>query len=697
MNGTPQNLTGHLSEVALACQRTLSNNPCHPEALIGVSLVALASNQIEAAVKTATAAVAAAPAMVVAWVALGQALKAADRLAEARQACTQALQLDGTNALAHLGLGELYLACEHIEDAIAEFNCALIRQPNLAAAHLGLGNAHAILKRNAEALAHYDRALTLHPRMPEAEFAAGFILARMGSIDEAETRYRRAIAARPDFAAAWVNLGSLLRDRGHEVMAEAALRRAASLRPGLVSAWINLAALERDRNRAAEAERHLRTALDLNPNQVEALIAWCQFCVHQHDLPAAWQWLNRALAIDPRQNEAMNMKGILLHSEGRCAEAVAAFEQAEKFGSHSAASNRGNSLLDLGCIGEALRAHQSAVDRDPAHAGAAYNLALTQLRLGDWTSGWRNYEARWRFREVHHSPRIFRQPRWRGEQLHGRRILLHAEQGLGDTIQFCRFAGLVAAHGGHVILQVQPPVERLLHSLEVARSGRAEVALLGVEPPAFDLECPLMSLPAVFGTTIETVPSTCPYLYAGREAARQKLTDFHSVHPGPRIGLAWAGNPRYKADRARSMRLETLAPLLRTIPANWISLQKGEAAHQLAALPADISVLDGSSHDRDLADTAALLATLDLVLTTDTSIAHLAGAMAIPVWIVLPHLADWRWMQSIATTPWYPSARLFRQSVPGDWQGVFDRVIAQLAHFSTANPRDRSELASIND
>ena len=187
-----------------------------------------------------------------------------------------------------------------------------------------------------------------------------------------------------------------------------------------------------------------------------------------------------------------------------------------------------------------------------------------------------------------------------------------------------------------------------------------------------------MSLPAVFGTTSETVPWAGAYLGADEQLVREKRKRFASNRPGPRVGLAWAGNPKYKADAARSMRLGTLVPLLRAVDANWISLQKGEAAEQLASLPDDVCVQDGSSSERDLAETAALMATLDLVITTDTCIAHLAGAMAKPVWILLPHLADWRWMEVSEQTPWYPTARLFRQKVTGDWAGVVERVIAEV-------------------
>jgi len=262
-------------------------------------------------------------------------------------------------------------------------------------------------------------------------------------------------------------------------------------------------------------------------------------------------------------------------------------------------------------------------------------------------------------------------------------VLLHAEQGLGDTIQFCRYATLVVARGGTAILEVQEPVERLMGSLGAARAGLVDIARLGAERlQSFDLECPLMSLPAVFGTTVETVPWAGAYLGAEEEAAEEKRRQFPSVGTGPRVGLAWAGNPRYKGDVHRSVRVESLLPLLRRLGFTWISLQKGEAAGQLKGLPGDVLLLDGSSGDTDLAETAALVATLDLVITTDTCIAHLAGAMGKPVWILLPHLGDWRWMQERETTPWYPTARLLRPTKPGDWAGLVKRVAGELEGFA---------------
>jgi tetratricopeptide (TPR) repeat protein len=690
--------TKSLREVAESYQRVLMTNPKHAESLAGMCVVALASGQNEAAVRMAEAAVDAAPEMAVAHVALGQALKACGRNEEAERAYGKALDLSGAEALAWLGLGELRLAAGKTEEAKREFERALHCQPALVPAHMGLGNALAMEGNSETALASYERALRLRGKLPEGEFAAGYVLARMGKHKEAERRYRRALVLRPDFAAAWMNLGALLHEEGRDLYAEAALRRAVELRPDLAAGWLNLAMLERERDRTEAAEACLQKAFALNPEQVETHIAWCQLSAKRGDTAGAWGWLSRALARNAEHPEALNMMGILLHKEGRFAEAIEAFERAEAVGHLAASSNRGNCLLDMGRMDEALAAHELAVGRDPQHPGARYNLALTQIRLGDWKRGWPGYEARWGFREVHRRPRVFRQQRWRGEPLEGQRVLLHAEQGLGDTIQFCRYAALVAARGGFPVLQVQQPVERLMRSLALVQAGSAEVARLGERNGlSFDLECPLLSLPAVFGTTPETVPWQGAYLAADGELPANRwvartfgagrIARQDACLGGLRVGVAWAGNPRYKADAQRSMHLRALTNLLRTPGIVWVSLQKGSAAEQISELDGDVRLLDGSSGDRDLADTAALVAGLDLVITTDTAIAHLAGAMARPVWILLPHLADWRWGNEGESSPWYPTARLYRQATAGDWEGLLGRVISDLIELNEARPR----------
>lgn len=676
MNGF--DLTGRLTEVAAGYQQVLMKNPNDAKALLGMGLVAIASGQAAAAVQMAEAGVRVAPQMGAGWVTLGQALKAAGRGEEAEAAYRKAIALDGMDPLARQGLGELWLARERSEEAIFEFELALRRQPLMPAALMGMGNALAMQNKNAEAFDFYERVLAQVPHEPEAEFSAGFVLSRMGRKKEAIQRYRRAVRRKPDFASAWMNLGCLLHDEGQDLLAETSLLQSVEQRPDMINGWLNLALLERDRKQPEKAEEYLRKAFALDPNFVDTAVTWCQLRSTEEDTAGAWRWLRWAMLRESNHAEAWNMQGILLHREKLFEEAVASFARAEQLGHKAAISNRANALLDLGRMSEALEIHKRAVAAAPECAGAVYNLALTRLRLGEWNPGWREYEARWQFREVHSKPRVFRQPRWKGEPLHGEWVLLHAEQGLGDSIQFSRFAALVAARGGRPRLMVQDQVERLMGSLDAVRAGTVVQAIAGQPAPEFAYECPLMSLPAVFETTPETVPWTGAYLSAEPELVAEKWSRFPAEGRGPRVGIAWAGNPRYKADGQRSMQLETLLPLLERPGFEWISLQKNGAEEQIAALPAHVRVVDGASQEKNLAETAALIATLDMVVTTDTCIAHLAGAMAKPVWILLPYMSDWRWMQKIETTPWYPTARLVRQRREGDWGEVLERVAAAI-------------------
>jgi hypothetical protein len=314
---------------------------------------------------------------------------------------------------------------------------------------------------------------------------------------------------------------------------------------------------------------------------------------------------------------------------------------------------------------------------DPASPGGRYNLALALLREGSFREGWLLHESRWDFRELKLRRRYFPQPQWKGESLTGKTILLHAEQGLGDTLQFVRYLPLVAALGGRVVLEVQPRLFRLLQSME----GAERVLARGESLPGFDCHCPLMSLPLLFDTTPETIPAATPYLQpdASAVAAAWQLHPRHGEQL--RVGLCWAGNPQYKSDEQRSTSLEHLLPLAHASGATFFSLQFGPAAAQIESVRPRFPLIDACSHHKDFAETAAFAATLDLVLSVDTSVAHLAGAMGLPVWVLLPHLADWRWMEGRDDSPWYPTARLFRQSSPGGWQSLAERVRDELPLF----------------
>ena len=683
----------NLLQAAESYRQALQSNPNSQSALLGLSLIARQTNQIQPAFHMAQAALSAGTTSALAWANFGDVLHALGSVQKAKAAFRQALKLD----------------------------------PLLAAAHFGLGNTLALEDNYSEALAHFTIAAEQSPRCPECHFAQAFAHGRLGAHHHAIDAYRRVLQLRPGFASAWLTLGVELVADGRSQLAghcySQALKTAcaghSTNQPNWtntrISAHLNMGHLHRGRRQFAEAQQQYEAAVFFakpdHPRLSEIQVAFTYLHLEQKQFPQAWQALRQAeIACQHHPNpEVANARGILLLAEQAAQpspnpdqalikEAIQAFEQAESQGHKTAPSNRGNALLRLGRCEEALAAHEAALRRDPSHPGVRYNLALTQLRLGDFARGWPNYEIRWQFREVHPNPRRFSQPRWQGEPLSPQpanppsgppRLLIYSEQGLGDTLQFLRYLPLVAERSPNtqLILEVQPPLLRLLnhspnHSLTHSQSP--EILPHGDPLPPFTHHVPLMSLPALFQTLPETVPADIPYLHADPQLIRQRAAEVAAIgNPShPVIGIAWAGNPNYRADHERSTTLDTFLPLLQIPAIRWISLQKGASALQIAPIQSSllpgISLTDASSQDRDLAGTAALIHHLDLVITTDTVIAHLAGALGKPLWLLLPWQSDWRWMQHLPSTPWYPQARLFRQSSPRNWPELLNRVAGEL-------------------
>lgn len=687
---------GRLLAAAETYRQAHVSDPGSQPALLGLSLIARQSRQALPALRMARAALAADTLNALAWTNYADTLAALGGTALARSAYQRAIALDSA----------------------------------AAGAHYGLGHCHASQADFASALSSFESAVQLAPQIADFHFAVAFALGKLGRHAEAALAYRRAIALRPDFPSAWLNLGVELVAEGRANLAAPcygqAIAAALPLGPAghatHISARLNLGHLARSHPRYAEAQHQYELALALardpatpsaRARLAEIHIAFACLHLDRKQFPQAWQSIRDADAAESRANanrhnpEIANTRGILLLAEHTAAiasdpsephsalleEAIQAFAQAEALGHATAASNRGNALLRLGRCEEALAAHQAAVARAPHHAGARYNLALTQLRMGNFAEGWPNYESRWSFRDVHPRPRCFAQPRWQGETLPASSILfLYAEQGLGDTLQFIRYLPQAAlrVRDSAIVVEVQPPLVRLLRlfaeELSLACSVNIRIIAHGSAIPSITHHCPLMSLPAVFGTTLRTVPATIPYLHADPELIQRRADELSHLSPlapampqAPlRIGLNWAGNPNYRADYERSTHLQTFHPLLKLPNIQWISLQKGDPAREIQRLPGDLHIHDLSSRDHDLADTAALIVHLDLVITTDTAIAHLAGALGKPLWLLLPWQSDWRWMQHRADTPWYPQARLFRQPSPGNWHELIKRVAGEL-------------------
>jgi tetratricopeptide (TPR) repeat protein len=382
----------------------------------------------------------------------------------------------------------------------------------------------------------------------------------------------------------------------------------------------------------------------------------------------------RALEIDPRHAEALANRGIALRMLGRHVEALADYDRALALspGAADTHNNRGVALAALNRHAEAIESYTAALAIKPGYERARFNRALSELVTGDFAAGWRDHESRWTGSEMHHGPRILPGRAWDGrEDLHGKTLLLYAEQGLGDAIQFARYATLAHRRGARVLLEVHAPLKELLAEVEGVDAAFA----LGEPLPAFDLHCALMSLPLAFDTRLDSIPADIPYL-AAPEAHVQRWRERLAAIARPRVGLAWSGSRTLRNDANRSIPLALLAPLARP-GRSLVAVQKDIRDADRAAVAA-LGIASFENELHDFRDTAALVAACDVIVSVDTSVAHLAGAMGRTVFVLLPFSPDWRWLLDREDSPWYPTARLFRQERSGDREAVISRLAAAL-------------------
>jgi tetratricopeptide (TPR) repeat protein len=550
-----------------------------------------------------------------------------------------AVRPDYFDALHMLGLVKLNRG--ELAAALRLMSSALKARPKSPEVLLNYGLVLNALQRHDDALAIFDQVLSIKKRSLEAHINRGSVLERLGRDEEALESFRRAAAIKPNSADTLYNQGSVLRKLGRNAEALKCFERALAIKPDY-----------------AKAHNNLGAALESLKRSDEALASY-----------------DRALAIDPDFVEALNNRGNALQKVARTDEALACFDRALAINPVHAEVlyNKGNALAALGRHQEALACCRAAVATNPHYANAHWNEALLKLRLGDYRGGFEKYEWRWKRGEGLKRKRDFTQPWWLGEPIAaGETILLHSEQGFGDTIQFARYAPLLAKRGAQVILEVQPPLKSLLTQLgdgvRVIGSGEAIAG--------FDRHCPLLSLPLAFRTELPTIPADTPYLVAPKESV-ERMRDCLPSRSGRRVGLVWSGSSTHADDRNRSIPLDVLAPLFDVADAQFVSLQKDLRDGDAQRLAAS-GVTDLSRHLGDYSDTAAAIDQLDLVITVDTSVAHLAGALGKPVWILLPFYADWRWLIDRDDSPWYPTARLFRQPSIGDWPSAIAQVVGTL-------------------
>lgn len=659
---------------------------------------------------------------------LGNALTDLKLMDKAIESYVKAVRLNPSFAEAHYNLGRSLAQAERFQEAIASYLSAIEFDNRRPEYFYNLGGIFFREKAYPEAIQCYQAVLTLQPEDAEALCSLGAAYVATHKKQEGETLLRRAIALKPDYAIAHLQLGALLFSLKKEEEAQSAYEQALRIHPTLAEALWGLGNLQFQKKNYAEAEQYHRQALQYKPKAAEYHHSLAQALIESGNYEEATECCQRAIEIDPgcvsahcstgviqlklknfaqaeesfRKTieirpdfrEAKYNLGNLFREQFRYSEAIDCYNESirpeaditDESSSYDPAANPlylhalnniGLCLLGKGDVEAAIACYREALLHDPEHAILHGNLAVMLLKSGKLVEGWKEMEWRWKVPTFTSKLRDFGRPTWKGEPLHGKKIFLHIEQGHGDVIHFARYIPLVAERGGHVILEAAPSLCRLLKGIP----GLQQIVTTGDTLPEFDYQCALMSLPLALQTTLETIPASIPYLTAPEDEIAAAKKQWPGK--GLRVGLAWSGNPIHYADAHRSMDLQQMAPLGEVSGVSLYSLQVGAKVQQLAEISSTFPLTDVCSKYKDFADTAAFIAGLDLVITVDTSVAHLAGALGIPVWILLSYEhTDWRWLLNRSDSPWYPTARLFRQSHPGDWATVIETVKAELQKVS---------------
>ena len=568
---------------------------------------------------------------------------------------------------------------DNYAEAIAFYERCIEVNPNELYNYWQLGLALLLAGNESEAQAVWCSSL-LEQNVEEFETGIGELIKlletegfqrlQVGQFQQAEQIYGQIIEQDSTNIEAYKNLGIALVKQGKLEEAIDCYQQALTLEPNDASLYYQLGLVLQKQGKLEEAIAHYQQCLTFNPNQATAYYNLGSVFHMQGKLEEALNCYQQALTLEPNFVLALQNLGAIFQEKGETENAIACFRRLTEI-----APNYAEAHYNLGWVIQgsdletAIACYSRAIELDPNHTRARWNRGLALLLLGRYQEGFADYEWRWQREKT--PPRLFPQPLWDGSNLEGRTILLHAEQGLGDTIHFIRYAPIVQARGGHVVVECYQSLVRLLQTVP----GVEQVIPRGIPLPEFDVHAPLLSLPYILGTTLETVPAQIPYLNPPHSPS------FRLEKPSEaelKVGIVWAGSPENRTNHIRSCSLKDFLPIFHIPGIKFYSLQKGAAVEELAQLSSKVPLQDLSSQLNDFADTAAVVAQLDLTISVDTAVAHLGGALGCPVWVLLCYEADWRWMRDREDSPWYPSVRLFRQNQSGDWAGVFARVAEAL-------------------
>ncbi len=545
---------------------------------------------------------------------------------------------------------------------------------------LGLLSFHA--KQYDHAVEWISRAIRQEPKTDYLT-NLGTTLVNLGRREEALKAFDKAVQLKPLDADLWRNLGNVLIDVERPADAILSFQHALKLNPRHFDVAYKAGQLLYQSERLEEALVCFNRCNELEPNHLPTLYMQSLTLHRLKRFEEALTGSERALILDPANVDTCNNIGNILRSLGRSEEALPWFDRSLELQPNLAVTiaSKAVTLVELHRFDEAFAAYRLARTVDPGCAAAEWNLALLEMLTGNFEAGWAGREARWKIPALsYHYPK-FSQPKWLGkEPIDGKTILINVDEGLGDTIQFVRYVPMVAARGARVILSVQDALCPLLSDLPGVSQC---LPLSASELPAFDTYCPVSSLPLAFGTKLETIPSATPYLPAPAESRVQVWQERLGPRDRLRVGLVWSGNPVHDNDHNRSIPLRMLARIL-DVGATFVSLQKDPRPDDSATLRERTEIVDLTAELTDFAETAALVACLDLVITVDTSIAHLAGGLGRPTWILLPYTPDYRWLLDRDDSPWYPTVRLFRQTATRDYASVLDSVRTELLALVSA-------------
>jgi Flp pilus assembly protein TadD len=536
-----------------------------------------------------------------------------------------------------------------MNEAEAAFRQVLTRQPNHADALYYLGAVYFARKDNKGATDLIMRAIQINPNEPLYHGNIGVLFATQGHMEDAIKAMKRCVQLMPNYPDGYLNLGSALFQTGKLDEAIIAYKKALEQNPRHFDAANGLARIYKKQNNMEECIAAYKLCTEIRPQAPE-------------------NWLNLGWALGRVQ---------------RFDDAAEAYRKATELKPDysDGFSGLSYSLQNAGRLDEAIVAASKAVELEPHRPVLHGNLGMLLLLKGNFEEGWPEYEWRCQTREWSRDParERFNHPRWDGSELGGKRILLHPEQGFGDTIHFVRYASLIAQRGGKVIVECYPPLDRLLKTVP----GVEQVVVCGTPLPEFDVQSSMMTLPLIFNTRLETIPANIPYISAAPEDVEKWRARFAQAQKkGLKVGLAWAGQPKHENDKERSIPLMDLAPLASAPGVHFYSLQKEFGGDQAQNPPPGMRLIDWTEDIHDFADTAAMMMSLDLIITVDTAIAHLAGALGRPTWVMVPSSPDWRWMTGRSDTPWYPTLRLFRKPGLRQWAPTVQQISRELVELA---------------